>query len=610
MSMQAFRNSAKPIIYIVAISFFAWLVFDLSGLSGGTGVLTTTSVGKINGESVDSRLFQQAVSQATEAQQRQSAEPLGIAGQAQIRDQVWEQIIQERLLEDEYQRYGITVSSEEIAAAIRSSPPSQLLSLPDFQTDGQFDATKYERWLASEVGQAYVPVLEGEYRGQILQAKLARHLVASVYVSDAELWERFRDQKEMVTLGLVSLDPNAISDSAVTVTTAEVEQYYRARRDSLKTPATAFMSFVTLDRRPIASDTLAARERAAALRAEIIAGTPFAEVARRESSDTVSGSRGGELGEWTKGQFDPAFEQVAFSLPLKTVSDPVLSSFGYHLIEMTSRTGDKANGRHILIPIEVTGAHRDQLDARADSLESLAAARLDPAALDTAASALGLPINASGPVQKDQPSLVPPDASVWAFQAEAGEQSPVIETASALYVFRLDSLHAEGVPSLERARPEIESRLKLQKRLEELRKAAVTLAERAKADGLDNAAKALGAPYSVSGPFTRLNAPLQGGAAVGAAFGLQQGETSGVVSGRDMIYVMTALERTPADSAEFTQQLPQLRSQAVQNARALALRQYMLALRKQAKIVDERHLIYKTEAQIEAEAPVLPGQQP
>ena len=609
MTMQAFRNSAKPLIFIVAISFFAWLVFDLSGLSGGTGLLTTTSVGKINGESVDSRLFQQAVSQATEAQQRQSREPLGIAGQAQIRDQVWEQIIQERLLAREYERYGISVSSDEIAGAIRTSPPSELLSLPDFQTDGQFDPGKYERWLASEVGQAYVPMLENQYRTQILQAKLARHLVASVYVSDAELWERFRDQKESVTLGLVSLDPNSMPDSGITVTAAEVEQYYQAKRDSLKAPATAFMSYVVIDRRPITSDTLAAKDRAAALRAEIVAGTPFAEVARRESSDTVSGSRGGDLGEWTRGQFDPEFEKVAFSIPLTTVSEPVLSPFGYHLIEMTSRTGDKANGRHILVPIEVTGAHRDQLDARADSLESLGAERLDPAALDTAARALGLPITATGPVIKDQPAVVPPDASVWAFQAKEGEHSPVIETAGSLFLFRLDSLHAEGIPSLARARGEIETRLRARKRLESLRAAATTLAERARTEGLEPAARALGAPYAVSGPFTRLDAPLQGGGAVGAAFGLPQGETSGVVAGRDMIYVFSVLQRTAADSAEFTRQLTQLRGQAVQNARALALRQYMMALRKQAKIVDQRHLIYKTEAQIEAEAPVLPGQQ-
>ena len=59
------------------------------------------------------------------------------------------------------------------------------------------------------------------------------------------------------------------------------------------------------------------------------------------------------------------------SLPLQTVSTPVRSQFGFHLIEITSRKGNKAKGRHILFPIEVTGSHRDQLDAQADSLEHL-----------------------------------------------------------------------------------------------------------------------------------------------------------------------------------------------------------------------------------------------
>lgn len=611
MSMQAFRNSAKPLIYVVAISFFAWLVFDLSGLSGGAGLLTTTSVGKINGESVDARLFQEAVSRATEARQRQTSEPLGIAGQAQIRDQVWEQFIQDRLLAREYQRLGIRVDPREVAEAIRTSPPPELLSLPDFQTDGQFDPTKYERWLASEVGQSYVPVLESQYRTQILQAKLARHLVASIYVSDAELWERFRDQEEAVTLGLTALDPAALPDTGIVVTGAEVEQYYRARRDSLQRPATAFLSYVTVDRRPDGSDSTAALERARALRAEILSGVPFAEVARRESSDTVSGNRGGELGEWSRGQFDADFERVAFSMPLNQVSEPVLTRFGYHLIEVTSRSGDKANGRHVLVAVEVTGDHRDRLDARADSLEVLAADRLDAAALDTAARVLGLDIARTGPVVRGQPAFLPEDATVWAFQAEAGEHSPVIETPNALFVFRLDSLHAEGVPALERARPDIEARLRAQKRLERVRAIAQAILDQARSGTLEQAARTLNMPYEVVGPFTRITAPLQGGGAVGAAFGLPAGTTSGVVNGRDIVYVFSVLQRTAADSSRFTEELPQLRTQALQNARALALRQYLAALRKQAKILDERDRIYRTEAQVAASAPALPfGQGP
>jgi hypothetical protein len=70
-----------------------------------------------------------------------------------------------------------------LQAVIRNSPPPQLLNEPQFQTDGKFDQTKYERWLASATGQQYVPLLEQQYRTQLLQAKLgAPHRGAALHV--------------------------------------------------------------------------------------------------------------------------------------------------------------------------------------------------------------------------------------------------------------------------------------------------------------------------------------------------------------------------------------------------------------------------------------------
>ena len=610
--MQAFRNLAKPLIFVVTISFFAWLVLDLSGLSGESGgLLTQTSVGKINGRSVDTRVFQQAVSQATEERQRQNSEPIGIAGAAQIRDQVWEQFVSEALLEQEYRKWGISANSDEIAAVIRSSPPPQLLNEPQFQTDGKFDQTKYERWLASATGQQYVPLLEQQYRTQLLQAKLARHIVAPLYMSDAELWERFRDQKEQVRIGLVTIDPSAIPDSAVHVTPTEVEEYYNAHKKDLERESTAWVSYLTMDRRPIASDSAAARERALAARAEITGGTSFAEVARRESSDTVSGSRGGDLGTWRKGQFDADFEKAAGALALNTISEPVLTQFGYHLIEVSKRWPDSSSGRHILIPIEVTGVHRDQLDARADSLEQLAAERLDPAALDTAARVLGLKVDGVGPVVKGRFSSLPPDITVWAFQAREGELSPVVETSDVYMIARLDSSRAAGLPSLASIRSEVEGLVKRERKKAEAKKLGETIRERAVAPGgsLETAATAAGVTFSLAGPFARVSAPFAGNTAIGTAFGLQLSQISRPVEGGGgQFYVMQGLGRVPADSAEFLKELPGLRQRATEGMRQLQLRQYMTALRANADIVDNRDKIFKTAAQVEAEAPVAPGQ--
>src|SRR5262249_26355897 len=153
-------------------------------------------------------------------------------------------------------------------------------------------------------------------------------------------------------------------------------------KEEFRRNQTAYLSVITLLRSPSQSDSAAARDHLLQLRKEIQDGSPFEEVAKRESSDTASGTKGGDLGEFGKGVMDPAFEKAAFSLPVGALSEPVLSAFGYHLIRVDSRKGDKVKAHHILIPIEITGKHRDDLDARADSLESLGADKVDPAEFD------------------------------------------------------------------------------------------------------------------------------------------------------------------------------------------------------------------------------------
>src|SRR5260370_7908020 len=70
-----------------------------------------------------------------------------------VQEQVAEQLIRNLLLEKAYRRLGITVSDEEISEAARSSPPPQILQQvlrdPQFQTNGQFDITKWQRYLVS-----------------------------------------------------------------------------------------------------------------------------------------------------------------------------------------------------------------------------------------------------------------------------------------------------------------------------------------------------------------------------------------------------------------------------------------------------------------------------
>ena len=77
--------------------------------------------------------------------------------------------------------------------------------------------------------------------------------------------------------------------------------------------------------------------KAKEIRAKILAGAKFEDVAKTESDDVGSGDNGGDLDPFTKGKMVAPFEAAAFALPIGEISEPVKSEFGYHLIRVESR---------------------------------------------------------------------------------------------------------------------------------------------------------------------------------------------------------------------------------------------------------------------------------
>lgn len=601
--MQFFRSLSGKIVaalFAVLMLVFLWTSVDWSNITGGS----RTSVGEINGVSIQLRNYQAMVQQEIEGRQRQEGRSLSQEETEEVRNRVWDDLVQSGALDREFRRRNIAVTPDEIAAAIQSSPPPEFLRAPDFQTDGQFDASKYQRWLQSSAAVQYIPVLEAQYADQLRRNKLFRVVTADIYLSDAALWELYRDENEKVTVELAAIVPrNAVPDSAVPLTDAELRGYYDAHRDDFKRPATAFLSYVQVPRLPDASDTTAARDRAIRLVQELRGGAPFAEVATRESADSASAAQGGDLGEFGRHSMDPAFERAAFSLPVGRISDPVLSAFGFHLIKVERRAGDKVRARHILIPIEIVGAHRERLDARADSLEALASEQLNnPAALDSAARALDLRVGRASPLQQGSRVQVGlqliPDAGVWAFQAKLGETGRIVELSYAYFLFRLDSLQPEGVPPFERIRGAVEIAARNDKKWVGARAIATDFAKRlAEGSSLAQAATALGLPHQEYPAFTRIQPPLPNPRVVGTAFGLPPGKVSGALDTDEGIYFIRVLRHEQPDSAVFAQNLDEFRARQIRLAQQERVRNFLIAIKEAAKVEDRRAAIFTTGAQ-------------
>ncbi len=81
---------------------------------------------------------------------------------------------------------------------------------------------------------------------------------------------------------------------------------------------------------------VSSEEQCQQLKTDIEGGTDFADLAKAHSQ-CPSGAKGGDLGQFGRGQMVPEFDQVVFSAPVGEVQGPVQTQFGYHLVEVTER---------------------------------------------------------------------------------------------------------------------------------------------------------------------------------------------------------------------------------------------------------------------------------
>ncbi len=99
--------------------------------------------------------------------------------------------------------------------------------------------------------------------------------------------------------------------------------------------------------------------------------SPFSTLAIMYSEDRGSGQRGGELGFMGRAQLDPEFAAVAFNLnDPKKVSKIVESQFGYHIIQLIEKRGDRVNCRHILLRPQVSATDLEKAIERYDSVHT------------------------------------------------------------------------------------------------------------------------------------------------------------------------------------------------------------------------------------------------
>jgi len=512
-------------------------------------------------------------------------------------------MVQEVLLDQEYQRRGITVTDDEVRQFARFDPPDWIVSAPELQTQGKFDPEKYQRLLASPQARegGLLLQLEAYYRSEIPKDKLYDQIASGVYVTNEELWQAWRDQHDSAQVSYVAFTPAVDSATAKSISDADLQTYFNAHTEDFQGPGRAMLSVIEIARSTTAADTAAARAHALALRDQIVKGAKFEDVAKRESADSSSAVNGGDLGMHAKGYFVPEFEKAEQALKPGEISAPVATPFGFHLIRVDARKGDSTSVHHILVRIQISDSAASRIDKEADSLAKSAGSSEVGAKLDSAANHLHLKMF-KVQATEDQPAMfegrVIPSVSAWAFGgAHPGETSELFDDDNGYYLARLDSLSESGDPKFENVKALVRQDVARDRALEGAMPAAQKLADAAATSGLEAAAAQQKLEVQHSPVFTRgtfVPGLGQFNEAIGTAFGLPVQAVSAPVRTTDGLFVLRVDRRVQADSAAWLKQVQAQRQARMQQLQQQRVQMYLADVRQSAKIDDRRKQLNAT----------------
>lgn len=454
--LSTFRRFTKVVIWVVIIAFVGTIIFAW-GMEITQSKAQRNIVGTINGKDIDYRVYQNYYDRLYQSKQTGSDQELDPTTLRQIRQQAWDNLVSDYLLNQQIEKRGIKETDEEIVSFLRYQPPTELQQNPEFQTDGKFDYQKYISAMTNPQAASFWASVEALYRPELRVYKLQQQVVTAARVTEDELQDYFMATQEKVKGEVINAPVTKYNNPGPDVSDEQLRQYYESHKDDYKTDERAALECVLFSKVATEDDWLRVQKEAESIKAKIDAGDDFAEMAKAYSEDG-SAKNGGDLGVFKKGSMVPEFEQAAFSLEPGQVSEPVRTRFGWHIIKVFSKkqdvSGDEVQASHILLRVQPSTETTDQMFRTANKVLD----ELSGGDLAAAAAGLGLKTEMTGTFTKNAPiPKIGTDRKIneFAFKNEVGAISPIYETDSAIVIAKVVERTPAGIAPLELAKPTV-----------------------------------------------------------------------------------------------------------------------------------------------------------
>jgi parvulin-like peptidyl-prolyl isomerase len=255
MAMMAkMRSLAPAFIITVGALFVLFMVISDSNVLEALGG-RTNMVGTVNGIDISYQEFQVALERQRESRKQQTGEEIPDEQIDQFRDQVWDALVTEKLIQQEVERLGITVTDEEVKDIILGENPPDFLKQNFIDSLGNFNRELYEEAIFNPQNEQILLQTEEIVRQSRYREKLQSLIEAGVVITEPEIRRKYIEQNIYMNAKYAFFPNTLFPDSALSMTENDLREYYEENIDKFKINAQRKLSFVLFKNQPSKADS-------------------------------------------------------------------------------------------------------------------------------------------------------------------------------------------------------------------------------------------------------------------------------------------------------------------------------------------------------------------
>lgn len=268
--MTKFRDNTGIILWILIGSFgLLWVIMDVYDPNVAT--MGPRDLGEVNGEPISLDEYNSRVTYYTNAYSQQSGAAMTPEIRAIYENQVWDELVSAKLLEQKMDELGITVTDSELLGMAYGDNPDPLIMQYFSRPDGTVDRFAIQNVLTDPTYSQEAMAIEVQLRQKRRQEKLSNFITAGLQVTDQQVIEEFNKRNSFASISYIRFPYNEVTDNEIEITDADIRAYYNENKELFKTEESYRAQFVTFSTLPTAQDSATIREELEELRQDFAA---------------------------------------------------------------------------------------------------------------------------------------------------------------------------------------------------------------------------------------------------------------------------------------------------------------------------------------------------